>query len=220
MPSRRRPISDSSDGRSRPTWWVLLAITLAIVAVTFAHIGASDTPEKPSQFSSAAPTSRDVSAAPKWPLHSSKVNVQFKEDPGFGQPAPSQQLIDPSPAQGAPHQSPTTTLASSSTTTAPASNGNPPSSAQTFSGYLSYPDNVESFLTLSARTGRITASATWSIAASLGLSIACSSSGQTIDGNSPLQVSAVAVNASCTIKLIEAVPVKEPIPYTLNVLNL
>jgi hypothetical protein len=218
MPSGRRPTSHSLDGHNRPTWWILLTITLAVVAVTFAHIGMSTRSRRSSPFSSVAPTGRDTRNDPSLPLHSSKEKAPLDNSPalyhvdsnqGSTAPATTQSSLIP-PTAAAPAGDPITTQP---VTTTP-SNGD-----ETISGYLSYPDNIESFISIPAVTGAITVSAAWSTGAPLGLSIVCSSSTQTMTGTSALHVSTSAGDSPCTVRLYEESPTSEPVPYTLNVLK-
>jgi hypothetical protein len=216
MPSGRRPTSHSLDAHNRPTWWILLTITLAVVAVTFAHIGMSTHPRPSSPFSSVAPTSRDIRNVPNVPLHSSKEKTPLDNTPALyhidsnqGSTAPpttQSSLIRPTAAS--PTGDPITTPPVAATP----SNGN-----ETISGYLSYPDNIESFIAIPAVTGVVTVSAAWSTGAPLGLSIVCSSSTQTMTGTSAIHVSTSVGGSPCTVRLYEESPVSEPVPYTLNV---
>lgn len=215
MPSGPRPTSESLDVHSRPTWWILLTITLAVVAVTFAHIGESSH-SRPSSPFAVVPTNRDTRSAPNLPLHSSKVNGQSSSHAPLDENASNQKSMTGPATQNSP--SPSTSSASTGgRTTEPVAA--PTTGTETIYGYLSYPDNIESFIAVPAAAGVVTASAMWSTGASLELSIACSSSSQTMFGTAAVRVSVSAVNTPCTIRLYEQLPVLEPVPYTLNVLE-
>jgi hypothetical protein len=208
----RRSSSTTSPGSYKPTWWAVLTVALAVVAVTFAHLGHDTTGQLGSQISSSAPVANDLRSIPTSPLNGLRVppqdnapqsSLRHSAIPTSNSPAPSL-----SPRTQEPREVATTTT----TTTTTVLEG-----SRTFPGYLNYPDNVSSFLSLPNMAGPFVVSASWLSGAPLALTVSCASTTQSSAGTYETKVSIPAVQGPCTVRLNEESPTNSPVSYTISV---
>jgi hypothetical protein len=199
--SRRRPERSST----RPTWWVLLAVSMAVMALIFAR--------------TAGITHRSTSASIR--ISSNAPTSVKRSAPAAAQP-PELRQISPTPLQ-----SPTSTTISTPQPTGRAlPSPIPPSLTSTtaasgsiveYPGYLTYPDNVVSSYPVLETAGDVTASASWATDSTLDVSISCPSGQRSASGTSTVSVSMAVTTSLCTVRLTEETAVVEPISYNLTV---
>jgi hypothetical protein len=191
---------------ARQSWWVLLAVSLAMMALIFAHSAGTNhagmSASRASQRNGVpvqaglAPESRQRPAIQK--------ALALPDEPLSLATSPTRQPVN------GEVQSPSPPVATSTTTSvAPI--------VESYPGYLRYPDNIVSSYPVSGEGGNITASASWHEVASLDLSISCPSGEQSVVGTSAMSVSLVASSGSCTVLIREEAPSTEPITYDLTV---
>lgn len=211
MRIRRSRRSTSAEIPGRPSWWTLLAIALAVVAVTFAHIDRPREPRRLSKTDSSIPTKKDLSLAPSAPLKAhdgqpaSGVGATSASVTSTIPPPLQRTALEPSPGVQA-HSAPTTLPVDTT-----------PTSDRTYTGYLSYPDDIEVLLRLPVLTGSVTVDASWSTEAALQLSVRCDTSIQETTGTESASVTLSGVDSPCAVRLVEVVPTGSPISYSLTV---
>ena len=200
---RRRPERASA----RPTWWVLLAVSMAIMALIFARSAGTThrststrvlSPSNPPTFvkrstgsATQTPELKQLSPIPTQPSNSGAVGT-----PKLGGGGVS---VSPSPP------TPTSTTVTAGTT------------IDSYPGYLIYPYNVVSSYPIVGAPGSITASATWPTNATLDVSISCPSDQRSSVGTSTVSVSMATTTSPCTVHLSEVPAVPEPVAYDLTV---
>jgi len=206
MDDSRGPGRTASREANRPTWWVLLAVSLAIIAVMFARSGSNARLAKG--------------------LHGTNSNDPSRQpanNSAFGRKL-EQQLAPPGP------QSPQSILSGSNTSGEELHVASPPSVAQvpsptlpvtptvdSYPGYLEYPENVMSSFPVAPITGEISATASWSTGATLELSISCPPDRRASTGSSETSVSMLTSNSGCIVALKELGITVQPIPFTLTI---
>lgn len=211
MRIRRSRRSTSAEIPGRPSWWTLLAIALAVVAVTFAHIDRPKEPRRLSKTDSSIPTKKDLSLAPAAPLKAPDVQPAS----GGGVASASVTSTIPPPLHGVALEPSPGVQTDSAPTTVPVDTT--PTSDRTYTGYLSYPDDIEVFLSLPIVTGSVTVDASWSTETPLQLSVGCDASVQETTGTEFASVTLSGVDSACAVRLVEAVPTSSPISYSLTV---
>ncbi len=203
--------STSRSGSYKPTWWGVLAVALAVIAVTFGRLGHDTTGQAEPQIASTAPTARDLRLIPASPVHASRIRPQDN-----GSQSSPRNAAPPTSDPTAPSLPPRTdALRQATTTTQPTAL----LASQTFPGYLSFPDNVSSFLSLPGADGPIVVSASWLSDTPLELTVSCASTTQSSAGTYEARVSVPAVQSPCTVRLNEESPTSSPIPYTISVID-
>lgn len=199
----RRPERTST----RPTWWVLLAVSMAVMALIFARSGGTN--HRSTSTKGSSPLN-----PPTFVKHSTG---SAKQTPELNQlsPIPSQPLSSsaagiPKLLGGGVSASPSPPTPSSTTVTAG-------TTINTYPGYLSYPYNVVSSYPLVGATGSVTASATWQANATLDISISCPSGQRSSVGTSAVSVSISTTTSPCSVRLSEEPAVLEAVAYDLRI---
>jgi len=192
---------------TRPTWWVLLAVSMAVMALIFAR--------------SAGTTHRSTSTRVLSPLNpptfvkrsagSATQTPELKQlSPIPTQPSNSSAVGTPKLVGGGVSSSPSPPTPTSTTVTAG-------TTVDSYPGYLIYPYNVISSYPIVGAPGSITASATWPANATLDVSISCPSDQRSSVGTSSASVSMATTTSPCTVHLSEEPTVSEPVAYDLTI---
>jgi hypothetical protein len=84
-------------------------------------------------------------------------------------------------------------------------------------GYLEYPDNVAATYQIATGPGLVRATASWTGAPSLTLSIDCAGDGESGTGASGLVVTAQSGGGTCSVTLALPQGVQATVPYTLDI---
>jgi len=189
--------TDPQHGPRRPNWWILLAISLALIAIIFSHLAASPPPQES--------------------LHTSSTTTSTvgTVDHPSDSPVPHPVAVDP-PPQTSTSVTPPTTYGGQTTTTLVIQ---PQVTTETFPGYLNFPENIVSTIPLTSRNGPVTASATWNGGASMDLGIQCGSAQEQSSGTSTATVHLDNASAACIVTISEAIPIGVPVSYTVTVVG-
>jgi hypothetical protein len=203
--AERRPERAST----RPTWWILLAVSMAVMALIFALSDGTNPKSTPAKESSLLNP----------PIFVNRSTASAKRTPELNQlsPIPSQPLS--SRAAGTP------TLPGSGVSARPSSSTPPstavttgtPGTTYTYPGYLSYPYNVASSYPVAGAAGSVTASAAWQANATLDVSISCPSGQRSSVGTSTVSVSMATTISPCSVRLSEQPAVLEAVAYDLTI---
>jgi hypothetical protein len=197
----RKGPPQSNGSPAHPSWWVLLAVSMALVAIIFAR--SANTPNRKAQ------------AIPQQP-RSPGIPGRRPTRPVAGTPT-ARSIVRPT----APNTTALTTEGFTSQSLYPGISTNTGETTPTvtsYPGYLSYPDNVSSsFPILTTASGQVAAVASWTTGATLVLSIDCASGTRSLEGTSTDSVSISVAIAPCTVTLSEKNSDAGPIEYTLNV---
>jgi len=191
------------DGSSpRPTWWVLLAVSMAVMALIFSRSGGTTHKaglERTDDRSRSTEPSLETPQAPALVKAAKAPNV-----------LPSISTQAPAESGDTGRQPPSTAMPNSPTTTTMMP------TIESFQGYLTYPDNVVSSYPI-VGTGRdVTASATWSGQTTLDLSINCSEDQRSVRGTSTASVS-IAAMSPCTVNLTDEGLSAAPVIFDLTI---
>lgn len=207
MAANRRGRRRSERASTRPTWWVLLAVSMAVMALIFAR--SAGTTHRSNSASVPSPSN-----PPKFVKRSGGSATQTPElkrlSPIPTQPSSSNAVGTPKLAGGGVSASPSSPTSTSTTVTTR-------TTVDSYPGYLSYPYNVVSSYPIVGAAGSITASATWPANATLDLSISCPSGQRSSVGTSTASVSMATTTSPCTVRLSEEPAVPEPVAYDLTV---
>jgi hypothetical protein len=203
--AERRPERAST----RPTWWVLLAVSMAVMALIFALSESTDHKSG----------STKVSSLLNPPTFVKRSTGSAKRTPELDQlsPIPSQTLSSsaggtPTLLGGAALARPPTPAPSSTTVTTGTTDA-----TNTYPGYLSYPYDVASSYPVTGAVSSVTASATWQANATLDVSISCPSGQQSSVGTSTVSVSMSTTTSPCSVRLSEQPAVMEAVAYDLTI---
>jgi hypothetical protein len=187
---------------ARQSWWVLLAVSLAVMALIFAHsAGHAGMSASPANQTNGEPAGLVPKQLQRPAIQ--KALALPEEPPSLAT------STDLQPVKGEVQSPPPPVQTSTTTSEAPV--------VESYPGYLRYPDNIVSSYPVSGEGGSITASASWHGVASLDLSISCPSGDQSVVGTSAVSVSLVASSGFCNVLLREEAPSTEPITYDLTV---
>lgn len=192
------------DGSSpRPTWWVLLAVSMAIMALVFAHSAgahnhktppvATDPLNFPTFVTRSGPSvSRSLKQVSPIPIQSSTTTTTDIASRPTNQDAP---------VETSPTYVPTET----------------DGSVESYPGYLSYPDNITTSYPIDNVGANVTASVSVAANANVEVSISCSGTQQTAAGTSNVSISMTAASPPCTVQLTDETNATDPVPYNLTV---
>jgi hypothetical protein len=195
-----------SGASARPTWWVLLAVSMAVMALIFSRSGGTT---HKAGVSNSLERSDDRSRA-------TEPNPETPQTPALVRAATTPNVLpssSTSPVQShdtgrQPPSSAMPILPTTTTTVMP--------TIESLRGYLTYPENVVSSYPI-VGTGRdVTASATWSGQTTLDLSINCSEDQRSVRGTSTASVS-IAVSSPCTVNLTDEGLSTVPVIYDLTI---
>jgi hypothetical protein len=203
---QRRHRRRQGGASTRPTWWVLLAVSMAVMALIFSRSGG--TPHK-AGVSKSLERSGDRSRA-------TAPNPTTPRTPALVRAAPAPNVV-PSSSNGAPSQSNDTghQPPSSAAPTSPTITTMTPT-VESLQGYLTYPDNVVSSYPIVATGREVIASATWSGQTTLDLSINCSGNQRSVSGTSTASVS-IAATSPCTVNLTDQGLSTTPVIFDLTI---
>lgn len=207
--------------RSRPHWWVILALSLSLLALVAAATTdhprpvASRTAETtsttlPNQTGSTTPQpSGTTTTVPSPSPHVELPSTAALTSPtsgvrDFGRPS-----------------TPTTTAPASATppggtTGGVASPVQPAVPTETQTGDLQQPDDASANYSFTG-SGSMTISATWTTASTLSLTVTCPGGSQTAEGASKVDVVLPDTDGACEATLRETVVEYDDVPYTLTI---
>ena len=221
--------SRPSRGAVQANWWVILAVSLALMALLVATSG-SHSPATPSrgavvQLSTAgdhrsvshhdAPRSAVGERATTTTVTTHEISTLPPTTPAADRPtttttSPSQSVVRTLPASMTGTTT-TTTTAAPSTSGAGSSNGR----TQT-QGYLD-PSTESSSTYAFTGAGATTVSVVWSGAAYLTMSVGCGGSDQSVGGNSAMTAQIPDAAGSCSATISEPVADPVPVSYTVTI---
>lgn len=196
------------DSSARPTWWVLLAVSMAIMALVFARSAGDHHPKTPA-------IAIDPSILPRFVNRSGpSISQTLKQvSPIPRQSTTTTTPITHLPSSASPHiQTPPTysTMPTYSTTETAGS-------VQSYPGYLSYPDDIATSYPIHSVGGNITASVSLVASSNVEVSINCSDAQRSATGMSAVAVSMVGATSPCTVQVADETDTSEPIAYSLTV---
>ncbi|HVX20270.1 MAG TPA: hypothetical protein VHB02_02870 [Acidimicrobiales bacterium] len=172
--------------------------------------GAATATGEPVETATTVPTSASVRSA-------STRSASSAGDPagvdGAGSPGPAAAAVGTTASVGPPVPTTTTTGAAGATSTTTTVPG------QTFSGYLASPDDISASYDTTG-SGVVTATATWSGASTLTLSISCSDRTTNEMGPSGISISlpgGAGGDTACSVTLAEPPSAEGPVPYSLSI---
>jgi hypothetical protein len=190
------------DSSPRPTWWVLLAVSMAIMALVFAHSAGEHHPQ-----------SRAIAINPS-------ILPTFADRSG---PSISRTLKQVSPIPS-PSSTTTTAVPYPPSDTGPRFQTPPASpvtetagSVRSYPGYLNYPDDIETSYPIDNVGGNIAASVSFVGDSNVEVSIDCSDAQRSATGTSTVATSLIGATPPCTIEVTDEGVTWEPITYSLIV---
>ncbi len=217
--------------RGRPNWWVILAVSLALMALLVATSGS--TPDRVGRGHT--PTAAVGPGHSSGPAHSADgsspagkraTTTTTTTTTTAGAPPPtsvpstsgttlfSSHAVGAGPTTTAPSVTTTTTGATTTTTTAaPASQ---PADRMQAQGYLSPPlqtSNVYGF----TGTGAMQISVLWSGSTYLTMTVGCPSGGQSVGGTSAMAASLPDASGSCRATVSEPSSESAALTYTITI---
>jgi hypothetical protein len=199
-------------GRGRPNWWVILAVSLALMALLVATAGnpahaprrravANDAPHATSTTTSLAPAATDT-RTPSTSLLSSRAGT-----PGVSPPT----TVAPS--------APTTTTsvpATTTTTTAAAAAAEQPSDRMQSQGIIQPPQQRSSAFGFTG-AGATEVSVVWSGATYLTMEVSCPNGSQSVGGSSAMAASLPDASGSCLATVSEPSTESTALTYTITI---
>lgn len=181
--------------RGRPNWWVILAVSLALIALLVETSGRGDN-GRPLRVQTAASTRTPATHATTTPPRTDTLPTTTSTTTSTTTPPVSASLADKSPASNA-HETadavapPTTTTTSrpapTTTTTTNAPAALPAAHSQT-EGYFDPPQNSSGAYTVGG-TGPTEVSVLWSAPVYLSMTVTCPSGSQTVGGTGAMELS-------------------------------
>jgi hypothetical protein len=214
--------------RGGPNWWVVLAVSLALIAVLVATAGTTPRSLRPRALSAtsasdarrgaapaagdrAVPTTTTTSTATSSPPADAAAPIGtssslFAATPSVGHAASS----------GAP--SVTTTTVPVTTTTAPSqgSSQQPATSSRQYEGYLNPPlQTSQAFVFTGA--GATDVSVVWSGTTYLTMVVSCPTGGQTVGGTSAMQATLPDAAGSCRATVSEPSSESTTLTFTITI---
>jgi hypothetical protein len=196
----------------RPTWWVVLAVSLALMALIAATAartgGTSNGPRlpKPSGARASTTTSRPAAASSS---HSSTV-------PSVSSTSPSSPLVATGSTTAPATRTPNAITTSPPTTAAAVSNTTTPPGV-TNQGYLQPSLNNSSATYSFTGQGPSRVSVTWSGSTYLTLQVTCTGFNQSTGGSSAMALSIPNAQGQCQATLSEPTTENTTVSYTLSV---
>lgn len=209
--------------RSRPHWWAVLAVSLALLALVAATAGRSGDGGRRRNAAPAAPhRSAAPNHSPDAPTTTTTLATPTTTTPTVTSPTVPTTTVPPSETASVvgrqtPAATPTTTpVATPSSGTAAAARSAPPVAAtQTQQGYLQQPDDASAFFTFTG-VGSMQVSASWLPSTTLSLTVSCPSGTVTEEGTSPVTVPIPDADGPCDATLKETIVQYDAVTYTLT----
>jgi hypothetical protein len=203
----------SRPARGRPTWWAILAVSLALMALVAATAARSNNALTPPRLATDEHTTSTTARSQP------KANVTVTTLPTLvGASVPTT-----TPRVGsAAGSSPPSHLAGTTSTTAPASPTSTTTTTQASSGEAVYPGYLQPPSDTSTTyrfngEGTTEVSVTWSSSTYLSLNVTCSGFNQTTGGSSVISMSIPDAQGTCQAVLSEPAPANAVVSYTLTV---
>jgi hypothetical protein len=213
-PVRARPV------RGRPHWWVVLAVTLALMAlVTAASTGRqSRIGAQPYQAAQPGrhPTSNTVAPRPTVTTSTNSSSSTVIEQSAT-QPVTTTRTTSPPTVVAT--STPTTVVATTTTTsTAGSGTGNSPmqTSAKNDQGFLEPPDDTTAIYTFNG-TGLTTVTVTWTPQVELTLTATCADGTQSGEGGGSLELTLPDAQGACQLTLSEPASESADVTYSLTI---
>jgi hypothetical protein len=218
--------SRARSARSRPHWWVVLAVSLSLLALVAARSAAPQGTHDPGHAGSpgvaaaggigaaSPPTTGDPTAAAGSTVGGDPVTPPTSAT--VASPAPAFTSTVGSGGAATAHTTPTTTtttVAPSGTAAAPMQ---PSAQSETYTGDLQYPDDSSATYSFTG-SGSMEVSASWSGPYILSLSVSCPSGTQSSQGPSPVTVVMTDGTGACVTTLKETQVQYNAVGYTLNI---
>jgi len=220
--AEREPDRQSRGSVGRPHWWVVLAVTLSLMAM-IAAVRASQ-----SVHGTAGSSARHAHAAPRFsspvttdraaPGATTSTTAPATTTTGVGgipaapppstttQPTVAGLVSDPTAASAPAAPATTTTQASVRST------------ELTYPGNLQYPDNVAVTLGFNTSPGAVTVTASWSTDVQLQLLVHCDGgAAPSVEGGSGLSVDDQSAGGDCSATLAEPSGVQASLSYEIDV---
>jgi hypothetical protein len=221
--AEREPNRQSRGSVGRPHWWVVLAVTLSLMAM-IAAVRASH-PDHRTAGSNAPPTRSGQVATPPG------TRPGVGTGPTTSTTAPATTTTEEHGIPAAPPPSTTTTQptvaglvsdpAAASAPTASAPSTTQPSVEHTnltYPGNLQYPDNIAVTLGFSTSPGAVTVTASWNTDDQLQLQVHCDGSPEpSAEGGPGLSVDAQSAGGDCSATLAEPSGVEASLSYEIEV---
>lgn len=206
----------SRPARGRPTWWAILAVSLALMALVAATAARSNNALTPPKLATDVHgTTTTSSTTPKAEVTGTTVPTLV----GATTPTTAP------PVGAASGSSPISHAFGTTTTTVPAllppattttTTTQPTSGEAVYPGYLQPPTQT-SMTYQFAGTGPTDVSVTWSSSTYLSLHVTCSGFDQTSGGSSVISLSIPNAQGTCQAVLSEPAPATAVVSYTLTV---
>ena len=217
--------------RGRPNWWVILAVSLGLMALLVATAGSPRTPQPKSGPAAAAAQispgpgllwSAGAATHPTTTTTTTVTTTTTTPRPSAGTAdAPAAHLASgtSAAATGSPAAAPvvttTTTTAPPATTTTGASDAVPADRTQT-QGYLDPPTEPSNKFGFTG-TGPMEISVVWSGNTYLTMEVSCPSGGQSVGGTAAMAASLPDASGSCLATVSEPTSETASLTYTISI---
>jgi hypothetical protein len=226
----------SSVVRGRPNWWVILAVSLALMALLVATAGGNHRPaptshgqpiapaaasaaRTPSAHGHGAPTPSSARHVASPPTTTSTTTTTPRAAPAApGSAGSGSSLVDQA-AAAAPPPTPavTTTTAAPAPTTSTIPSPNAVSAARTQTqGYLDPPVQTSNHFAFNG-TGAMQISVLWSGAVYLTMTVTCPNGSQTVGGTSAMGATLPDASGSCMATVSEPASESAVLTYTITI---
>lgn len=231
---RGRPVAEgigSTEGRrprlarGRPNWWVILAVSLALMALLVATAGnpahpphgtgahaLADALGHGARNTAGARTAPDASTTTTSTVVTPPTSVTSSQQPARGGTTPTSASAGADPGVVAPVVTTTTTVPPTTTTTVAASH---PSDVQS-QGVIEPPQQRSSSFGFTG-TGAMEVSVTWSGDTYLTMEVSCSSGVQNVGGSSAMAASLPDASGSCLATVSEPASESTALTYTITI---
>ncbi|GEM_PF-5551446 len=210
---------------TRPHWWAILAVSLALMAL-IAAISTQPRPprEATSGFKSRSvpvpakprlglndPSASTTTSASSHPIPGAASTQNRQTEDRTGTPSAASTPTRMPPPSTAPAM---TSSSQAHGTSSSASPGVP--DIRSYPGYFEFPEDVSANLVDNDVSGSISASVTWSGTGELELSLECPSESKSVSGSSDLSLTLVTTDLTCTAVLVDLSQAPGTISYLLT----
>jgi hypothetical protein len=219
----RREYDGSRPARSRPHWWVVLAVSLSLLAVVAAVAAGRPHPlgEQPGPRTHAAlgPSRAGPASSTTTTTSTTVRSSQTPATSPVAGPAPTSAPVTDARVSSGPVVTTTTSTVAAS----PARGSNvaaapvqPVVPTESYPGYLQQPDDATANYSFSGQ-GSMEVSASWTSSSILSLTVTCPAGTQTDEGPSPVTVVLPDADGACGATLKETIVQYDEVPYTLTI---
>ncbi|HEY6472582.1 MAG TPA: hypothetical protein VIY26_06795 [Acidimicrobiales bacterium] len=211
--------------RGRPNWWVILAVSLALMALLVATAGnpvraphgsgghvLADAQAHDARNSAGVRSAPDASTTTTSTVVTPPTSVTSSLQPERGGTTPTVPNVGADPGAAAPVATTTTTVAPTTTTTVAASH---PSDIQS-QGVIEPPQQRSSSFGFNG-TGAMEVSVTWSGDTYLTMEVNCPSGSQSVGGSSAMAASLPDASGSCLATVSEPTSESAALTYTITI---